>query len=63
MVESGEVERVVMRAPRGFGNIENFNNGFVIIGLADWGAARAPGRSWTTCAAGWPTCPGCRPSR
>lgn len=40
MVESGDMERVVIRAPRGFGNIENFNNGFGIIGLADWGSRR-----------------------
>ncbi|PAU77984.1 efflux RND transporter permease subunit [Halomonas salipaludis] len=41
MVESGELERVVIRAPRGFGNIENFNNGFVIVNMADWGSRRS----------------------
>ena len=41
MVESGEVERVVVRAPRGWGNIENFNSGFVIVNLADWGERRS----------------------
>ncbi|GAA0567859.1 efflux RND transporter permease subunit [Halomonas salifodinae] len=40
MVEAGEVERVVVRAPRGWGNIENFNGGFVIVNLADWGSRR-----------------------
>ncbi len=40
MVDSGDIERVVIRAPRGFGNIENFNSGFGIIGLADWGERR-----------------------
>ncbi len=40
MVESGDMQRVLIRAPRGFGNIENFNNGFGIIGLADWGERR-----------------------
>ncbi|XKH59304.1 efflux RND transporter permease subunit [Halomonas sediminis] len=41
MVDSGEIERAVVRAPRGWGNIENFNSGFVIIGLADWGERRS----------------------
>ncbi|MCA1769685.1 MAG: efflux RND transporter permease subunit [Halomonas sp.] len=40
MLESGDMERVLIRAPRGFGNIENFNNGFGIIGLSDWGQRR-----------------------
>ncbi len=35
---------MVVRAPRGFGNIENFNNGFVIISMADWGQRRD---AWT----------------
>ncbi|MDR5868070.1 efflux RND transporter permease subunit [Halomonas koreensis] len=38
--ERGEIERVLVRAPRGWGNIENFNSGFVIVGLADWDARR-----------------------
>ncbi|MFO8046645.1 MAG: efflux RND transporter permease subunit [Halomonas sp.] len=42
--EAGELERVLVRAPRGFGNIENFNNGFGIIGLSDWGTRRD---AWT----------------
>ncbi|ATJ83302.1 efflux RND transporter permease subunit [Halomonas beimenensis] len=38
--ESGEIDRVLVRAPRGWGNIENFNGGFVIVGLADWDERR-----------------------
>ncbi|MGS2744066.1 efflux RND transporter permease subunit [Halomonas sp. LS-001] len=41
MVDEGEVERVLVRAPRGWGNIENFNGGFVIVNLADWGERRS----------------------
>ncbi|MYL23844.1 multidrug transporter AcrB [Halomonas alkaliantarctica] len=41
MVEKGEIERVVVRAPRGWGNIENFNSGFVIVNLADWDSRRS----------------------
>lgn len=44
MLDSGELERVVIRAPRGFGNIENFNSGFAIISMADWGQRRD---AWT----------------
>ncbi|UYG01048.1 efflux RND transporter permease subunit [Halomonas sp. GD1P12] len=40
-LESGEFERVVVRAPRGFGNIENFNSGFLIIDMAPWGTRRS----------------------
>ncbi|MBB3189244.1 efflux RND transporter permease subunit [Halomonas cerina] len=40
MVERGEIERILVRAPRGWGNIENFNNGFVIVNLVDWGERR-----------------------
>ncbi|MCE8001365.1 efflux RND transporter permease subunit [Billgrantia ethanolica] len=41
MLDSGELERVVIRAPRGFGNIENYNGGFAIINMADWGERRS----------------------
>lgn len=41
LVESGELKRVVVRAPRGFGNIENFNSGFIIVNMADWGSRRS----------------------
>ncbi|MCP1325358.1 efflux RND transporter permease subunit [Halomonas sp. 707D4] len=40
-VERGELKRVVARAPRGFGNIENFNSGFFIIDMVDWGSRRS----------------------
>ena len=35
LVENGEVIRLLIRAPRGFGNIENFNSGIGIILLED----------------------------
>ena len=41
MLDDGEIERVLVRAPRGWGNIENFNSGFVIVNLADWGSRRS----------------------
>jgi len=41
MLDDGEVERVLVRAPRGWGNIENFNGGFVIVNLADWDERRS----------------------
>lgn len=41
MIEAGEVGRVMVRAPRGFGNIENFNNGFAIVNLVDWSDRRS----------------------
>ncbi|WP_346797544.1 efflux RND transporter permease subunit [Halomonas sp. Bachu 37] len=41
MMDEGEIERVVIRAPRGYGNIENFNSGFAIVNLADWGSRRS----------------------
>ncbi len=39
-LESGEFTRLLVRAPRGFGKIENFNGGFVIVNLDDWGKRR-----------------------
>jgi multidrug efflux pump len=41
LVESGEVSRLLVRAPRGFGVIENFNSGIVIFVLSDWGERRS----------------------
>ncbi|MDQ8181968.1 efflux RND transporter permease subunit [Pelagicoccus sp. SDUM812005] len=35
-VESGVFKRLLVRAPRGFGNIENFNSGILIVILDDW---------------------------
>ena len=40
-VESGEFKRLLVRAPRGFGAIENFNGGFVIVILEDWDKRRS----------------------
>ncbi len=39
-VDNGEVRRLLVRAPRGFGRIENFNGGFVIVLLDDWANRR-----------------------
>ncbi|MCR9255092.1 MAG: efflux RND transporter permease subunit [Alphaproteobacteria bacterium] len=39
-VERGEIDRILVRSPRGFGRVENFNNGIVITGLAPWGERR-----------------------
>jgi multidrug efflux pump len=41
LVESGEVTRLLVRAPRGFSNIAVYNTGFVIIVLNDWGKRRS----------------------
>lgn len=40
-VESGEFKRLLIRAPRGFGNISNFNSGIAIIILDDWANRRS----------------------
>ncbi|WP_017446595.1 efflux RND transporter permease subunit [Gayadomonas joobiniege] len=40
-VDSGEINRLLVRAPRGFGKIENFNGGFVIAILNDWSERRS----------------------
>lgn len=40
-VESGEFRRLLVRAPRAFGNIENFNSGIVIVVLDDWSKRRS----------------------
>lgn len=40
-VEKGEFKRLLIRAPRGFGNIENFNSGFVIVIMEDWSKRRS----------------------
>ncbi len=41
LVETGEVNRLLLRAPLGFNNIENFNGGIVIINLHDWSVRRS----------------------
>lgn len=40
-LESGEFESLMVRAPRGFGNLSSFNNGLVIAVLSDWGTRRS----------------------
>jgi multidrug efflux pump len=39
-VETGEVTRLLVRAPRSFGNLESFNSGVAIVVLNDWGQRR-----------------------
>ena len=39
--ESGEIERLLVRAPRSFGSLSSFNSGIVIIVLSDWGDRRS----------------------
>ena len=41
LVESGEVTRLLVRAPRSFGNVAIFNNGIIIMVLNDWGERRS----------------------
>jgi multidrug efflux pump len=40
LVEAGEVQRLLVRAPAGFGAVENFNSGIVITVLTDWSQRR-----------------------
>lgn len=39
--ETGEFTRLLVRAPRGFGNVENYNTGIIIVVLNDWGKRRS----------------------
>ncbi|RZA04187.1 MAG: efflux RND transporter permease subunit, partial [Moraxellaceae bacterium] len=39
-VESGEISRLMIRAPRTFGTFESFNSGLAIVALSDWGERR-----------------------
>jgi len=41
LVESGEVTRLLVRAPRAFGNFEIFNSGIAILVLDEWSARRS----------------------
>jgi len=41
LVESGEVSRLLVRAPRSFGNVAIFNTGIMIVVLNDWGSRRS----------------------
>jgi len=40
-VDEGEITRLLVRAPRGFGNLENFNSGIIINVLNDWAQRRS----------------------
>ncbi|MFU8877824.1 MAG: efflux RND transporter permease subunit [Wenzhouxiangellaceae bacterium] len=40
LVEAGEIDRLLVRAPRSFGNIANFNSGIAIAVLEPWGQRR-----------------------
>ncbi|WP_417345475.1 efflux RND transporter permease subunit [Ferrimonas sp.] len=41
MVESGEIKRLLIRAPRGWGRVADFSGGMAIINLEDWGQRRS----------------------
>ena len=41
LVESGEVTRLLVRAPRSFGSLAIFNNGIIIVVLNDWDTRRS----------------------
>jgi multidrug efflux pump len=41
LVDNGEITRLLVRTPRSFGNIENFNTGIVISVLEQWGQRRS----------------------
>ncbi len=41
LVESGEVTRLLVRAPRSFGSTAIFNNGIIIIVLSEWNTRRS----------------------
>ncbi len=40
-IDTGEISRVLVRTPRGFGNLSNFNSGIVICILEDWSKRRS----------------------
>ncbi len=48
MVEHGEIERMLMRVPGGFGGAQNFNQGLAIITVPHWDTGRRP--IWETMA-------------
>jgi multidrug efflux pump len=41
LVDSGEISRLLVRAPRAFGSIESFNSGIAIVILSDWSERRS----------------------
>ncbi|UTV30763.1 efflux RND transporter permease subunit [Photobacterium atrarenae] len=43
LVDAGEIKRLLVRAPRGWGRIEDFSNGFAIVVLEDWAQRRSAG--------------------
>ena len=59
-VESGEIDRLLVRAPRAFGNIENFSNGIAIVILNDWDNRRPAGEIMTEIREGFSDLPGVR---
>lgn len=40
LVDAGDIKRLLIRAPRGFGRAADFSNGMAIIVLEDWGQRR-----------------------
>ncbi len=40
LVDKGDIKRLLIRAPRGFGRAADFSNGMAIIVLEDWGQRR-----------------------
>ncbi|EGM69578.1 efflux RND transporter permease subunit [Shewanella sp. HN-41] len=40
LVNSGDIKRLLIRAPRGFGRAADFSNGMAIVVLEDWGQRR-----------------------
>lgn len=40
LVDAGDIKRLLIRAPRGFGRSADFSNGMAIIVLEDWGQRR-----------------------
>lgn len=40
-VDSGEITRLMVRAPRGFGAVESFNSGMIIAVMNDWSLRRS----------------------
>lgn len=43
LVASGDIKRLLIRAPRGFGRAADFSNGMAIIVLEDWSSRRPAG--------------------
>jgi multidrug efflux pump len=41
LVESGEISRLLVRAPRAFGNTSTFNDGIAVVVLNDWSERRS----------------------